>query len=1072
MYQVFISFRNLPTDLTIANELYAKLSELKINTYFSNDNNASNFSHEMHQALDEATIFISIGCTKESYNSEYVLAEIEGFNNEITSGRKKQGVMYGLFLEQFSINDAPYIMRQKENKYINNDGLNVIIQIIKDKLCHEEHTNTAFISDYEIQKTIIETTFENLSYYSDTNYVTRNKFDDFVNSFLVSTIKNALIISQKGVGTSTSLAHYARSFGKSSDVLFCRDINQLEEISNKILLNETAITSNLLIIVDDIQTIDDLTKFNEIINFKKINKIICGLTIDLIDNLSSVVSRNNKYLLFTMPYLDNIEIVNFIKAQKQYNSCNATESILQIINNSNDSFFQTPIVLDVLLKIFNDDPNKTYIDEIDLFEVYESAIYSDMTSLRTSIDKIVIEIFRSNINNVDINRLDLNYEIISELIYRNIIKRNGNMIAVKNCNYLHFKIASYLFGNFERKLGLQESKYNVEVEGFYSFMLAKEAGYENFDFEKVSHSARKIFIKLAQNSNDFYQVAQNNQFVPSIIEVVQDYIQKGYYSQANNIFQSLDEEIVNKNLGLVAEKYILNYYLCGKIDTVNLDDQNEMLIYYYAKLLYLNDRYKESSSYFEKALGFKDLSSDLLIDIKLDYLDLLLDCGCCGHMDTILKIIDECRCDKNISIRQLAKTYNIKAYLYLSQLKLNDSLVQYENSLKNYTKINDVNGIAKNKGNIAAVLVYQHKLDEAIEYIIENLTICEANHNENGVCITNEMLGEINLLSGEYISAYKYFERALYYAKSTQNRWREYRIMIYMEIISPNSFDLQFLYKSIENFYSEEYKPHSFLILSLAYLRNQKQKECLDMINKSYELSSNSNEKAIQILIKEIHDLLLNTSEKSILPIFEYIKCWKNVVYDIQNNIIDNKCKHLHRFTEVKISQNLTLKRLTVGATEDIFAYASRENCTRYLCWETHKSSYDTLSYIKLALNNELTNNYFVWAINYQSEDDNASQKTIGTIDLSWNSEYNCFEIGYIISDIFWGQGVGTNVVQAILNLCKSELKIDKLVGICFKDNIASIKILTNLGFVVNNEQSTKIKDGQKIVEKVLFYNF
>ena len=71
---------------------------------------------------------------------------------------------------------------------------------------------------------------------------------------------------------------------------------------------------------------------------------------------------------------------------------------------------------------------------------------------------------------------------------------------------------------------------------------------------------------------------------------------------------------------------------------------------------------------------------------------------------------------------------------------------------------------------------------------------------------------------------------------------------------------------------------------------------------------------------------------------------------------------------------------------------------------------------------------------------------------------------GYLLAETSWGQGMGTEVVQGLLQWCKSVGVIQSLAGGVARTNIGSIKVLEKTGF------TTSALDAD--TAEVLFYEY
>ncbi len=72
---------------------------------------------------------------------------------------------------------------------------------------------------------------------------------------------------------------------------------------------------------------------------------------------------------------------------------------------------------------------------------------------------------------------------------------------------------------------------------------------------------------------------------------------------------------------------------------------------------------------------------------------------------------------------------------------------------------------------------------------------------------------------------------------------------------------------------------------------------------------------------------------------------------------------------------------------------------------------------------------------------------------LPWTiNEHPEVEVAYLLSKAYWGQGLGTEVAQAILNYGFEHLQLSRLVCLIDRENIASIKVANNIGMTFEKE--------------------
>ncbi len=95
------------------------------------------------------------------------------------------------------------------------------------------------------------------------------------------------------------------------------------------------------------------------------------------------------------------------------------------------------------------------------------------------------------------------------------------------------------------------------------------------------------------------------------------------------------------------------------------------------------------------------------------------------------------------------------------------------------------------------------------------------------------------------------------------------------------------------------------------------------------------------------------------------------------------------------------------------------------------------------------------------------TREWIGFVFLYWidtsDTDY-AIRFGYLLSELYWGKGLGTELVQELVTWCHSQQNIHTLSGGVAQDNIGSIKILEKIGFIPSSS------DHQ--AEDTLFYEY
>jgi Acetyltransferases, including N-acetylases of ribosomal proteins len=81
------------------------------------------------------------------------------------------------------------------------------------------------------------------------------------------------------------------------------------------------------------------------------------------------------------------------------------------------------------------------------------------------------------------------------------------------------------------------------------------------------------------------------------------------------------------------------------------------------------------------------------------------------------------------------------------------------------------------------------------------------------------------------------------------------------------------------------------------------------------------------------------------------------------------------------------------------------------------------------------------------------NNRKIGTCGFHcWYDYQNCIDIGYDLQEAFWGQGLMSEALNAILDFARNEMKIRQIHAHIYIDNIKSIRLAEKFGFLFHGE--------------------
>lgn len=96
------------------------------------------------------------------------------------------------------------------------------------------------------------------------------------------------------------------------------------------------------------------------------------------------------------------------------------------------------------------------------------------------------------------------------------------------------------------------------------------------------------------------------------------------------------------------------------------------------------------------------------------------------------------------------------------------------------------------------------------------------------------------------------------------------------------------------------------------------------------------------------------------------------------------------------------------------------------------------------------------------------SGKKLGTCGFHcWNRNKKYVDIGYDLKEEYWGQGIMTEALKAILMFAKNEMDVKKINANIYFENERSIRIAKKLGFVFSNETEVCVFRGKEYLHNI-----
>lgn len=141
-------------------------------------------------------------------------------------------------------------------------------------------------------------------------------------------------------------------------------------------------------------------------------------------------------------------------------------------------------------------------------------------------------------------------------------------------------------------------------------------------------------------------------------------------------------------------------------------------------------------------------------------------------------------------------------------------------------------------------------------------------------------------------------------------------------------------------------------------------------------------------------------------------------------------------------TERLIIRAFTENDVDDLFEYASDEDVAAFLVWDPHKSKADTFEFLRMSKEVFQNSDIIDWGIELKE-----NGKLIGGISIrKWNDANRCGDIGYVLSKKYWGKGITTEALKAVIQFGFEVLNANRLEAHCDEVNSASYRVMEKAG--------------------------
>jgi ribosomal-protein-alanine N-acetyltransferase len=141
-------------------------------------------------------------------------------------------------------------------------------------------------------------------------------------------------------------------------------------------------------------------------------------------------------------------------------------------------------------------------------------------------------------------------------------------------------------------------------------------------------------------------------------------------------------------------------------------------------------------------------------------------------------------------------------------------------------------------------------------------------------------------------------------------------------------------------------------------------------------------------------------------------------------------------------TERLLLRKMRLDDAEDMFEYGRDPEVPKYMMWEPHRTIDDSIEFIRWVMRQYEAEEIAPWGIELKE-----TGKFVGTVGFhEWSVRHGRAEIGYSLARPFWGLGLMTEAVGAVLDFGFRVMGLNRVEASCFIENVGSARVMEKCG--------------------------
>ncbi len=164
-------------------------------------------------------------------------------------------------------------------------------------------------------------------------------------------------------------------------------------------------------------------------------------------------------------------------------------------------------------------------------------------------------------------------------------------------------------------------------------------------------------------------------------------------------------------------------------------------------------------------------------------------------------------------------------------------------------------------------------------------------------------------------------------------------------------------------------------------------------------------------------------------------------------------------------TERLILRQFTLNDAQQAFDnWMSREQVTRYMTWPPYQNTDDVKAYIQSVIAAYENPDTYYWAIEEKSVG-----QVIGSISVIWlNEEVASAEVGYCLSNDFWGRGYMPEALRAVIRYLFETVGLNRVQAGHDVNNPNSGRVMEKCGMRYEGTMRQASRNNQGVCDTVM----